>query len=139
MKKIIFSLVALIFTTLSYAQIEGKWKTIDDETGQAKSIVEISKKSDGSYTGKVAQLLIKPEHANCIDCKDDRKNKPILGMEIIRGLKKDGNEFSGGTITDPKTGKTYKCTITRDGEKLNVRGYIGFSFIGRSQTWYLVK
>lgn len=139
MKKIIFSFVALLFATLSYAQIEGKWKTIDDETGQAKSIVEIAKKSDGKYYGKVSQLLIKPEHANCIDCKDDRKNKPILGMEIIRGLKKDGDEFSGGTITDPKTGKTYKCTISRDGEKLNVRGYIGFSFIGRSQTWYLVK
>lgn len=139
MKKIIFSFVALLFATLSYAQIEGKWKTIDDETGQAKSIVEIAKKSDGKYYGKVSQLLIKPEHANCIDCKDDRKNKPILGMEIIRGLTKDGDEFSGGTITDPKTGKTYKCTISRDGEKLNVRGYIGFSFIGRSQTWYLVK
>jgi uncharacterized protein (DUF2147 family) len=60
-------------------------------------------------------------------------------MEIIRGMKKDGADFSGGTITDPKTGKTYKCNISRDGEKLNVRGYIGFSLIGRSQTWYLVK
>ena len=139
MKKIIFSFVALMFATLSYAQIEGKWKTIDDETGQAKSIVEITKKSDGKYYGKVAQLLIKPEHANCIDCKDDRKNKPILGMEVLRGMSKDGKEFSGGTITDPKTGKTYKCNISRDGEKLTVRGYIGFSFIGRSQTWYLVK
>ena len=139
MKKIIFSFVALMFATLSYAQIEGKWKTIDDETGQAKSIVEITKKSDGKYYGKVSQLLIKPEHANCIDCKDDRKNKPILGMEVLRGMSKDGKEFSGGTITDPKTGKTYKCNISRDGEKLNVRGYIGFSFIGRSQTWYLVK
>jgi uncharacterized protein (DUF2147 family) len=139
MKKIIFSFVALFFATLSFAQIEGKWKTIDDETGQAKSIVEIFKKTDGKYYGKVSQLLIKPEHANCIDCKDDRKNKPILGMEIIRGMKKDGADFSGGTITDPKTGKTYKCNISRDGEKLNVRGYIGFSLIGRSQTWYLVK
>ncbi|KIA87930.1 MULTISPECIES: DUF2147 domain-containing protein [Kaistella] len=139
MKKIIFSFVALMFATLSYAQIEGKWKTIDDETGQAKSIVEISKKADGKYYGKVVQLLIKPEHANCIDCKDDRKNKPILGMEVIRDMKKDGNEFTGGTITDPKTGKTYKCTITKDGDKLNVRGFIGFSFIGRSQTWYQVK
>lgn len=128
-----------MFATLSYAQIEGKWKTIDDETGQAKSIVEISKKADGKYYGKVVQLLIKPEHANCIDCKDDRKNKPILGMEVIRDMKKDGNEFTGGTITDPKTGKTYKCTITKDGDKLNVRGFIGFSFIGRSQTWYQVK
>jgi uncharacterized protein (DUF2147 family) len=60
-------------------------------------------------------------------------------MEVVRGLKKDGNEFTGGTITDPKTGKTYKCTITRSGDKLNVRGYIGFSLIGRSQTWHKLK
>ena len=139
MKKIIFAFVALFFATLSYAQIEGKWKTIDDETGQEKSIVEIFKKSDGKYYGKVTQLLIKPANPKCVDCKDDRKNKPILGMEVVRGLKKDGNEFTGGTITDPKTGKTYKCTITRSGDKLNVRGYIGFSLIGRSQTWHKLK
>ena len=139
MKKIIFAFVALFFATLSYAQIEGKWKTIDDETGQEKSIVEIFKKSDGKYYGKVTQLLIKPANPNCVDCKDDRKNKPILGMEVVRGLKKDGNEFTGGTITDPKTGKTYKCTITRSGDKLNVRGYIGFSLIGRNQTWHKLK
>lgn len=139
MKKIIFSFVALFVATLSFAQIEGKWKTIDDETGQAKSIVEITKKSDGKYYGKVTQLLIKPAVANCVDCKDDRKNKPILGMEVLRGMKKDGQEFTGGTITDPKTGKTYKCNIEKSGDKLNVRGYIGFSLIGRSQTWYKVK
>lgn len=138
MKKIIFAFVALFFATLSYAQIEGKWKTIDDETGQAKSIVEIQKRSNGQYYGKVVQLLIKPADPNCSGCKDDRKGKPVLGMEIIRDLKKDGSEFSGGTITDPKTGKTYKCIIKRDGDKLEVRGYIGFSLIGRTQTWHKV-
>ena len=76
---------------LSYAQIEGKWKTIDDETGKPKSIVEIFKKSDGKYYGKVIQLLIKPADPNCSGCKDDRKDKPILGMEVIRGLSKDGS------------------------------------------------
>ncbi|WP_107807973.1 DUF2147 domain-containing protein [Elizabethkingia sp. YR214] len=139
MKKIIFSLVAVFFSVLSYAQIEGKWKTIDDETGKPKSIVEIFKKSDGKYYGKVVQLLIKPADPNCSGCKDDRKDKPILGMEVIRGLSKDGSEFTKGTITDPKNGKTYKCTIKKEGEdKLNVRGYIGFSALGRSQTWYKV-
>lgn len=135
MKKLLLTFILSLFGVLSFAQIEGKWKTIDDETKQAKSIVEIYKKSDGLYYGKVSQLLIKPADANCTACKDDRKNKPILGMEIIRGLKKDGDEFSGGTITDPKTGKTYKCTITRKGDQLNVRGYIGLSLIGRTQTW----
>lgn len=123
---------------LSFAQIEGKWKTIDDETGKAKSIVEIWKKADGKYYGKISQLLIKPENANCVACKDDRKNKSLLGMEIIRGLKKDGDEFTGGSITDPKNGKSYKCTITKDGDKLNVRGYMGISLIGRTQTWHKV-
>lgn len=125
----------IFISAMSFAQIEGKWKTIDDETGKAKSYVEIFKKSDGKYYGKVVQLLIKPADPNCTGCKDDRKGKPILGMEVVRGLSKDGSEFTGGTITDPKNGKTYKCTITRDGDKLNVRGYMGISLLGRTQTW----
>lgn len=134
MKKILLGLSLLIGVAIS-AQIEGKWKTIDDETGKAKSIVEIFKKNDGKYYGKIQQLMQKPTNDNCVKCKDDRKNKPLIGLEIIRGLEKDGDEFTGGTITDPKNGKTYKCTITRDGNKLNVRGYIGFSVIGRTQVW----
>ncbi|ANF51462.1 hypothetical protein A0O34_13520 [Chryseobacterium glaciei] len=138
MKKLLLTVAFSLFGVLSFAQIEGKWKTIDDETKQAKSIVEIYKKGD-QYYGKVSQLLIKPANPNCVDCKDDRKGKPILGMEIIRGLKKDGDEFTGGTITDPKTGKTYKCTITKSGDKLNVRGYVGISLMGRTQTWQKVN
>lgn len=139
MKKLLAAFVLSLFSVMSFAQIEGKWKTIDDETKQAKSIVEIWKKSDGKYYGKVSQLLIKPASPNCASCKDDRKGKPILGMEIIRGLEKDGEEFTGGTITDPKTGKTYKCTITRSGDKLNVRGYMGVSLLGRTQVWQKVN
>ncbi|AZA58510.1 DUF2147 domain-containing protein [Chryseobacterium shandongense] len=138
MRKLLLTFALSFVGVLSFAQIEGKWKTIDDETKQAKSIVEIYRKGD-QYYGKVSQLLIKPANPNCVDCKDDRKNKPILGMEIIRGLKKEGDEFTGGTITDPKTGKTYKCTIKREGDKLNVRGYLGFSLLGRTQTWQKVN
>ena len=138
MKNYMLAFATIFISAMSFAQIEGKWKTIDDETGKAKSYVEIFKKSDGKYYGKVAQLLIKPTDPNCTGCKDDRKGKPILGMEVIRGLSKDGNEFTGGTITDPKNGKTYKCTITKDGDKLNVRGYMGISLIGRTQTWHKV-
>ncbi|MBD3903153.1 DUF2147 domain-containing protein [Chryseobacterium sp. Ch-15] len=139
MKKLLATFVLSLFSVMSFAQIEGKWKTIDDETKQAKSIVEIYKKSDGKYYGKVSQLLIKPTDPNCTSCKDDRKGKPILGLEIIRGLAKDGDEFTGGTITDPKTGKTYKCTITKSGDKLNVRGYMGISVLGRTQVWQKVN
>lgn len=139
MKKLLATFVFSLFSVMSFAQIEGKWKTIDDETKQAKSIVEIYKKSDGKYYGKVSQLLIKPTNPNCTGCKDDRKGKPILGLEIIRGLEKDGDEFTDGTITDPKTGKTYKCTITKSGDKLNVRGYMGVSLLGRTQVWQKVN
>lgn len=143
MKTICYTFVAMLMTITALGQspdgITGKWTTIDDETGQAKSIVEIFQKSDGKYYGKIDKLLMKPENNNCVNCKDDRKNKPLVGLEIIRGLSKDGKEFTGGTITDPKTGKTYKCTITRNGDKLNVRGYVGFSLIGRTQTWTIVK
>ena len=138
MRKLLLTFALSFVGVLSFAQIEGKWKTIDDETKQAKSIVEIYRKGD-QYYGKVSQLLIKPANPNCVDCKDDRKNKPILGMEIIRGLKKEGDEFTGGTITDPKTGKTYKCTIKREVDQLNERGYLCFSLLGRTQTWQKVN
>ncbi|HMR17994.1 MAG TPA: DUF2147 domain-containing protein [Sphingobacterium sp.] len=143
MKKIYYTLIALFITAVAFGQssnnIVGKWTTIDDETGQAKSVVEIIQKPDGKYYGKIDKLLMKPENSNCVNCKDDRKNKPLTGLEIIRGLSKEGKEFTGGTIVDPKTGKVYKCTITRNGDKLQVRGYIGFSLIGRTQTWNIVK
>ena len=138
MNKVLLAFALSFIGVLSFAQIEGKWKTIDDETGKAKSIVEVWKKADGKYYGKISQLLIKPEHANCIACKDDRKNKTLVGMEIKKKKKKEGDEFTGGSITDPKNGKSYKCTITREGDKLNVRGYMGISIIGRTQTWQKV-
>lgn len=137
MKKIIFAFVAMLFATFSYAQIEGKWKTIDDETGKPKSIVEIFKKSDGKYYGKITQLLIKPENNNCVKCKDDRKNKPLIGLEIIRGLAKDGNEFVDGTITNPKDGKTYKTEVVREGNLLKVKAII-MGIAVKTQTWHKV-
>lgn len=142
MKKLLVALTLVIVSVALFAQggdIVGKWTTVDDESGKPKSIVEIFKSSDGLYYGKIVQLLQKPENETCIACKDDRRNKPLIGLEIIRGLKKEGDNFTGGTITDPKTGKSYKCTITRNGDKLNVRGYIGISLVGRTQTWTMLK
>ena len=135
-KKIIFKLKVCNFIN---ARNIFTIKTIDDETKKPKSIVEIFKKSDGKYYAKVVELLIKPADPNCSSCKDDRKGKPILGMEVVRGLSKDGDEYSGGTITDPKNGKSYKCTIKKEGNNLIVRGYIGFSAFGRNQTWQKVN
>lgn len=138
MKKLLLTFALSFIGILSFAQIEGKWKTIDDETGKPKSIVEISKDSKGKYNGKIVQLLIKPESNNCVKCKDDRKNKPLIGLEIIRGLSKDGNEFSGGTITNPKDGKSYKTEIVREGDELKVKAII-LGIAVKTQTWHKVS
>lgn len=142
MKKLVILLVMFVLGAfMAQAQsVTGKWKTIDDETGEAKSIVEISEK-DGKIYGKVVEILNPAKrNAKCQDCKGADKDKPILGLTIIKGLSKDGNEWSGGQILDPNKGKSYKCAITMDGkDKLNVRGYVGISLLGRTQTWHRVQ
>ena len=141
MKKIILLVAFLFIVATSFSQtVIGKWKTIDDETGKAKSIVEVYEKS-GKIYGKIIEI-IDEENRNrkCDLCTGIEKDKPILGMVIIKGLTKDDDEYSGGKILDPKNGKQYKCYITLDGkDKLKVRGYIGISLLGRTQTWARVK
>lgn len=118
----------------------GVWKTIDDETGKERSIVRITE-MNGELQGVVEQIFDQPgddpKHL-CDKCKGDRKDKPIVGMTILWGLKHKGNEWSGGEILDPKKGKIYRCKLTpsEDGQQLNVRGFIGVSLIGRTQTWH---
>jgi len=118
----------------------GTWKTIDDETGKEKSYVEIYEK-DGKLYGKVAKILTKgKEDAKCDKCSGALKNKPIQGMVILYDLKKSGNEWTGGKILDPNSGKEYKATVKLNGkDKLDVRGYVGISLVGRTQTWVKVK
>lgn len=114
----------------------GRWKTIDDETGKAKSIVEISRQADGRFNGRIVELL-DPSRPNptCDKCKDDRKDKPITGMEIIRGMKASGDAWSGGTILKPDEGKVYKSKmeLVEGGAKLKVSGCV--AFICKSQLW----
>jgi uncharacterized protein (DUF2147 family) len=116
----------------------GKWKTIDYKTHEVKSIVEITE-NGGLLEGKVLQVLKSDHgpHPVCSECDGERKNKPIEGMSIMWGLKKDGDEWSGGQILDPAKGKIYKVTLKLEngGKTLDVHGYIGFSLIGRSQEW----
>lgn len=119
--------------------VVGRWKTIDDETGQPKSIVEIFRDGD-EIKGKIVEL-INPKEPNpkCDKCPGDRKDQPIVGLHILSGLKESeaGVEWSGGQILDPNNGKTYKCRLRlkESDQKLEVRGFIGFSLIGRSQLW----
>lgn len=137
MKLLIFFIS--IFYSLSYAaDIVGKWKTIDDLTKLPKSVVEITKDNEGIYSGKIIKLFRSPnENPNpkCEICDGLLKDQPLIGMQILKGIKKDGDEFNGGTIFDPKNNKTYKCKLKIDGSNLVIRGYIGFSLIGRSQIW----
>lgn len=141
-KNFLFSMVCFLsMSVVAQAQtVVGKWRTTDDATGKPKSIVEITN-NNGKYTGKVIQLL-DPERAKanpkCEKCSDDRKNTPIVGLEIIRDMKADGSEFSGGTILDPENGKIYTSKMWLEGaDVLKVRGYVGFFF--RTQTWNRVK
>lgn len=142
MKKIVLTFVfALCAIVMGSAQdVIGKWKTIDDETGKAKSIVDIYQK-DGKIYGKVVEIIDPSKRkAICEKCPDEAQGKPIEGLVILKDLKKDGKEYSGGTIMDPNNGKVYKCLIALEGpDKLKVRGYIGFSLLGRSQYWERVE
>jgi uncharacterized protein (DUF2147 family) len=117
----------------------GLWQTIDDKTGQPKALVQIVEDGDGTLTGKILTGLGSNDDPNrrCTACTDSRKDQLMKGMTIINGMKSDGDTWDGGQILDPENGKLYKCKMHLDdgGQKLVVRGYIGVSLLGRSQTW----
>ncbi|MGV8947123.1 MAG: DUF2147 domain-containing protein [Lutibacter sp.] len=141
MKKITLLIFILCLTFNSHSQsIIGKWKTIDDETGKERSIVEIYQE-EGKINVKISKLLVKSEENRvCEKCKGANKNKPLKGLVIINGLIKDGDEWNGARILDPKTGSEYKCYITLETpDKLKVRGYLGFALLGRTQYWHKVS
>jgi uncharacterized protein (DUF2147 family) len=129
---------------LAQATPAGLWKTVDDSTKKEKSLVRIVE-SGGVYTGKVEKVIDPdaPKDAVCKDCTDDRKDKPVVGMTIIRNMKASGDKdvFEGGDILDPNNGKVYsaKLTLVEGGKKLDVRGYVGTPLLGRTQTWQRVE
>jgi len=140
-------LIPLFFAALSllgfgnaYAQnldaITGNWTTFDDGTNQPAAIVQISEKN-GLFFGVITKLLDPKAPLNCDKCQDFRKGKPLVGMEILSGLKKTGDQYVGGFILDPDEGEIYKVEMRfKDGgNKLDVRGYVGIPLLGRTQTW----
>lgn len=147
MKPIIFAAALGLASNLAFAQATpvGTWKTVDDATKVEKSLVRITE-AGGVLSGKIEKMIdpsAKPD-AVCDKCTDDRKDKPIVGMTIITGVKKSDNAadiWDGGHILDPKDGKVYKVRLnTADGgRKLEVRGYIGMPLLGRTQTWLRVE
>ncbi len=146
MKKLLFTMMAAFammcaFSSTAMAQedVVGYWKTIDDETNKPKSIVKIYEKN-GKIYGDIVKLFRGPDeeqNPKCDECEGSRKDKPIIGMNILWGLEKDGDEYEDGEILDPANGKTYTAKIWRDGNVLKVRGYIGFLY--RTQTWKPAK
>ena len=120
----------------------GRWKTMDDRSGKAKSIVSIWSEG-GVLQGRIDSLFRGPgENPDpvCRLCPDDRKDKPIKGMVILTGLKPGTDWWDEGRVLDPNNGKIYRCKVRAldGGAKLEVRGYIGISLIGRTQTWIRV-
>ena len=131
---ILFSYV--LTSSFQINEIEGIWITQDDETGKKKSEVLLYK-NEGKLYGKILNLLLEEDKGKlCVNCKGENKNLPIQGMVIIKDLKIIDKSWEDGTILDPKSGKTYSCYITFEDENtLKVRGYIGFSLLGRTQKW----
>lgn len=154
----VFSLVVAffaLFTATTNAQVTaggktcvGTWKTIDDETGETKSHVQIEERG-GKYYGKIVKLLSKdaltksktpdnPTDILCDKCGGAKKDKPILGMEILWNMEKYSDKYGGGNILDPKKGSEYSCTMWMESaDVLKVRGWWGFLY--RTQTWYRVN
>jgi len=141
---IYFSLILYFFSnsSLLFGQSSspvGIWRSIDDQTGIAKSYIEIYR-SGNELKGKIIKLLLDPEDSICELCSGTRKNQKVLGMDILTGLKKEGTKYTGGIILDPSNGKEYKCHIwLQENQKLAVRGYIGMPSIGRTQNWERVR
>ena len=117
----------------------GLWKNIDDETHKAKALIRITEK-DGVISGRIEKILTDKPDAVCDKCTDERKDQPVQGMTIVRGIRRNADEpglFDGGRILDPNNGKEYRSQmrLVEGGRKLEVRGYIGAPLFGRTQTW----
>ncbi|HTV97313.1 MAG TPA: DUF2147 domain-containing protein [Steroidobacteraceae bacterium] len=114
----------------------GLWKTFDDKTGAPRAIVRIYEQ-DGKLFGKIESSFTPgAEHRVCAVCTDERKDQPIIGLLIIRNMKRTEDGYAGGDILDPDTGSVYRCKMhVEDGTRLIVRGYIGISLLGRTQIW----
>ena len=118
----------------------GLWQAVDDDTHQPNAWFLIRDGGGGIYTGAIVRMFLKPgedPNIQCDKCVDDRRNKPWMGLEIIRGMKREGMKYTDGTILDPRDGNIYSAqmTLTPDGQTPVVRGYLGISLLGKNQYW----
>ena len=136
---IVLLVLAPVVTYASERSPVGLWKTIDDSTGKPRGLVRLTQ-VNGAYQGRIEKFFPKPgedQNPRCDKCDGARHGQPILGMTILWGLTQQGEEYQGGEILDPESGKVYrvKVKIEDEGQKLLVRGFIGFSLLGRTQVW----
>lgn len=134
-----FLLFLLWAGTVFAATPEGTWRVIGDRSGEAEALVSITV-HEGQYEGKVVKVFPRPgidPSALCEQCPGDLKNRPVQGLTILKGMRRSGDEFTGGAILDPDTGEVYRCSmkLSEDGSKLQLRGYVMIPLFGRSQTW----
>ena len=142
-KGILGLVLSLASVTAFSATIEGFWHSIDDRTGEKLSIVEIRKGADGTFRGKILYRYPVPGGValtHCTKCPPPYTNQPILGLEIVSGIKQDEknpNLYVDGRVLEPKSGKIYKgkANLSADGKRLRLRGYVGLSALGRTQVW----
>ena len=129
-------ILSFIFLTNQQSPYIGQWISIDDETGKEKSEISLYIKG-GKLYGRIDSLLLPEDQGkSCESCKGIENGRPIVGLVIVQGLTKDGENWTDGTILDPANGKRYSCNISlREDGNLNVRGYLGFSLLGRTQVW----
>lgn len=139
-RTLIVAVAAALASASAFAATpDGLWKTIDDNTGKTRGLIRITN-VNGEYKGTIEKLFQAPDedqNPKCDKCEGDLRNKPVIGMTILTGLRQDGDAYENGKILDPESGNVYssRASLDETGKKLEVRGYIGVSLIGRSQTW----
>ncbi len=141
------ALASILFSgSVFAAEITGTWQQIDDKTGSPKAVIEITQESNGTFTGKIVKITPRPGYTpreTCNKCPAPYTNKPILGMELLKGLRQvgDTNNFEKGRVMDPLAGKLYdaKMKLNASGKRLTLRAYMGVSALGRNQTWIRIN
>ncbi|PNW29073.1 DUF2147 domain-containing protein [Formosa algae] len=135
MKHLFLFFLILMSITVSAQNIVGQWETYDDKTNEKKALIEISKTND-VYSAKIIDKFVGDKDSVCEKCEGEKKNHPMIGLVIIEDIKKDGDEYSDGTILDPESGDVYSCYLKLvNANKLKVRGFLGVSLFGRTQYW----
>lgn len=139
--RLLLCVLLLAFAAPVFAQNTpiGRWHSIDDKSGKPKAVIEVFDAGQGRLSARIVELLGERKDPNpmCNACTGARKNKPVIGMVIAWGLRRDGDTWADGRILDPENGKEYsvKMTLIEGGKRMQVRGFLGLSLLGRTQVW----